>query len=272
MTTQKENQELEWPEATKESTTHFPQGLEEKKCEHCQSKPVTFIEYQFGGRSRRIQGAFCSDCTGFAEEHEKRKKEEREEEANQEARKIRIEDCIEMLGGIRAYEEFTLETFRRTKENSEAFDYMKGFDPKRQNVFLWGSCGTGKTHLAYALARFSFLEKRERAKVLKIPEIMRMFRKREPYEEENALRSLVSVQVLVVDELGIGKETDFARQTIQELLDRRNLKRQNGLIITSNYSLKEFSAKLGHEAIPSRIAGMCDIIHIGGQDWRIDQG
>jgi DNA replication protein DnaC len=104
---------------------------------------------------------------------------------------------------------------------------------------------------------------------LKPPELIRSVRMRDPDEEERALDRLVQVDVLVIDDLGIGADTPYSRQILQEVLDRRSYRDRGGLIITTKYSLDQLATKLGDDSIPSRLAGMSRVIAVGGRDHRL---
>jgi DNA replication protein DnaC len=75
--------------------------------------------------------------------------------------------------------------------------------------------------------------------------------------------------LLVLDDLGVEKTTDWALQTLYVILNNRYTNYRQ-TIITSNLTLEEIGNKLG-DRIASRIAGMCSIIQMKGKDKRIKQ-
>ena len=64
-------------------------------------------------------------------------------------------------------------------------------------------------------------------------------------------------------------DTEYSMSIFYEILDGRLMQKQNGLIITSNLSLNELAVKMGDDRITSRIAGMCRVISLGGDDRRM---
>ena len=80
---------------------------------------------------------------------------------------------------------------------------------------------------------------------------------------------LTALPVLVIDDLGIGRDTEFAFQTLYEIVDGRYMAMKGGLIVTSNLSLDDLAAKLGDDRIPSRLASMCKVIRMTGADKRV---
>jgi DNA replication protein DnaC len=91
-----------------------------------------------------------------------------------------------------------------------------------------------------------------------------------PEDEQRVLEGFIRVPVLVVDDVGAGSETAYARQALQEILDGRDFEDRGGLVVTSQFSLNALSGRLNDRSIPSRLAGMCRVIEIRGPDHRQD--
>lgn len=173
-----------------------------------------------------------------------------------------------IFGGERPGIEYTWDRYEVDLENGPAFQSMKAFNPKLSNVFLHGPCGVGKTHLACAAVR-EVVWSGGTAVAMKPSRLTRYLRVKESDVQEARLRELASVDVLLIDELGIGSETAFARQCLQEIMDMRKDNYRNGLIVTSNYSLDEYASKLGEDPIPSRLAELCQVVKVAGADRRM---
>jgi DNA replication protein DnaC len=172
------------------------------------------------------------------------------------------DEWIVALSGQRAYDTFTLKTFIAKPVIHEGF-------PKIANLYIHGPTGVGKTHLAVALGRDAVKYPNDIA-VLKPSQIFRRVRSAENASGElEAVDSLVGVRVLIIDDLGIGRDTEFAFQTLYEIIDGRYMAMTGGLIITSNLSLDELAGKLSDDRIPSRLAAMCRVIRLAGADKRL---
>jgi DNA replication protein DnaC len=178
---------------------------------------------------------------------------------------------ISLFGGMRPYREFTFERFEVNADNRLAFERTSNLDSSKENIYLWGGCGVGKTHLAYAAARRA-MERAQCTEVLSAPLLTRRFRMKEPSEEQSGINRLVRVSMLILDDLGIGSPTPYFRQVLQEVLDGRQFRDLGGLVITSKYSLSDLAQRLDDDTIPSRLAGMCQVIRVLGQDFRLRQG
>ena len=145
----------------------------------------------------------------------------------------------------------------------------RSFNPLRDNLYLWGVCGVGK-HLAFSIARH-FCEQERTVEFLRPPQLMRKVRLKDPEEEQRAIHRFASADVFVLDDLGIGHDTVYARQIFQETLDGRDYAYRRGLVVTSKYSLDALAAKLDDDTISSRLAGMCTVIEVGGEDRRVSR-
>lgn len=175
---------------------------------------------------------------------------------------------VQLGGGEKPYREFRFETFNTEPQNAEAFGLARAFNPDRDNLYLWGACGVGKTHLAFAIAKAA-CEVGRSVEFLKPPQLLRRVRMRDPDEEQRAIDQIARADLFVLDDLGIGNDTLFARQVFQEILDARMFAYRAGLVVTSKYSLGALAAKLDDDTITSRLAGLARIVHLGGEDHRL---
>jgi DNA replication protein DnaC len=208
-------------------------------------------------RSQLVRG-ICSAC---ALATEARSRKERQ------ALALRA-SLVALLGGEHPYREFTFERYEMTPGNQLAFETAKHFSPATQNLYLWGPCGLGKTHLAWACARRS-CEEALSVDILRAGQISRKFRLKEPEAEQAAIDQAANAQMLVLDDLGSGPDTAFTRHVLQEILDERIFRDRAGLIVTSKYTLEGLMAKMNDDSIPSRLAGMCTVLELRGTDHRI---
>src|SRR5712692_7794574 len=207
----------------------------------------------------QLTGGVCSTCLAARE---------REREQEEHALAIRKE-LVQLLGAEKPYREFTFERFEITAGNQLAYERSKSFNPAMDNLYLWGPCGVGKTHLAYAIARTCF-EQTLSVTILLSSQLSRRVRMKDPETEQAAIDELARVETLVLDDLGTGSDTAFSRQILQEVLDARDFNDRAGLLITSRYSLNALAEKFNDDTIPSRLAGMCRLVAVTGPDRRLD--
>ncbi len=178
---------------------------------------------------------------------------------------------IELLGGIKPYREFTFERFRVCVSNRQAFEAAKGFDPSRENLYLWAAGRVGKTHLGIAIARACF----ERGGTIKLAtptQLVRQLRMKPPEEEQQAIDAFVRADTFLLDEYGRVNETAYGRLVLQEILDARSFRDRGGLVVTSRYSPLAVARRTGDDAIPARLAETCRIVPMAGPNGRLERG
>ena len=98
-------------------------------------------------------------------------------------------------------------------------------------------------------------------------EIWKSFRSSSEETEEYYITRYTSYEYLVLDDFGIEKTTEWARQTLDYIIYERdnNLK---PMVITSNLSLDEIAEKIDGRISP-RLAGMGKVIQFKGSDYRL---
>lgn len=165
----------------------------------------------------------------------------------------------------------------------------KDLHKKEEGVFLYGERGVGKTHLMAAIAREIILDippylskgftdeyvnPGNYPVFISTPELLMQIRNcfnnknaEDGVTEEWLLDKYSRADVLMLDDLGAEKPTEWVLQTLYLIIDRRyrNMKKT---IVSSNYSLSQIAKRLD-DRISSRIAGMCQIIKMTGKDRRL---
>ena len=144
-------------------------------------------------------------------------------------------------------------------------------------LFL-GPCGVGKTHLATAIIKELALQKGisclfyDFRDLLK--EIQDSYNPVSQMTELKVLQPVYDAEVLVLDELGASKPTDWVRDTMTQIINTRyNDKRLT--VITSNYldepqqpNEETLTDRVGVR-LRSRLYEMCKVVMIKGDDYRL---
>lgn len=160
-------------------------------------------------------------------------------------------------------------------------------DTDGHGLLLTGSIGVGKTHLAVGILQALILEKGvhglfcDYRELLK--EIQHSYNPQVATTELEILAPVFNAEVLVIDELGAAKPTDWVWDTVAHILNTRyNDKRTT--LITTNYAdqppggaaastasraMREetLGDRIG-ERMRSRLAEMCVIVEMRGSDFR----
>ena len=189
---------------------------------------------------------------------------------------------------IRDIDKIMSEVVAKRYINAKMTDFpavYKDLHKSKEGLFLHGKRGTGKTHLMAALARKIITEApplQTRFKppyqrdyeytpvFVSTPELLMRIRacyNNDDISEEDLLNKYSGTVILMLDDLGTEKPSEWVLQTLYLIIDRRyrNMKKT---IISSNYTLDQIARRLD-DRISSRIAGMCQIIQIKGKDRRL---
>jgi DNA replication protein DnaC len=169
----------------------------------------------------------------------------------------------------------------RNQQNYEK-EFKKEFNfDLSKSYFIHGNAGVGKTFQSIQFVKF-WLEKElikeeyesRYVKFCSFLDLVKIARKastkdnEEGYVARSNLKFIKEVELLVLDDLGVEKHTDFIQETVYDVISYR----YEGLlqtIITSNFDLSEIGEKY-HSRIASRIGGMCEIVKPKNQkDLRI---
>ena len=153
-------------------------------------------------------------------------------------------------------------------------------------LLLTGSIGVGKTHLAVGILHSLVVEKGvhglfcDYRELLK--EIQHSYNPQVLTTELEILRPVFEAEVLVLDELGASKPTEWVWDTVAHILNTRYNDRRT-TIITTNYADappggaasgpqramrdETLGDRIG-ERMRSRLAGMCVTVQMNGADFR----
>ena len=183
----------------------------------------------------------------------------------------------------RRYDQCSLQTYYPTPGNGtqlRAFNYafrlVREYPAVDRGLLLMGTVGVGKTHLSVAILR-SLIEKGtpclfyEFGALLK--EIQNSYNPISQTSELKVLAPVFEAEVLVLDELGASKPTDWVRDTMMQIINTRyNDKKLT--IFTTNYldgrrseRDETLEDRIGVR-LRSRLFEMCKTVQIEGEDYR----
>lgn len=189
---------------------------------------------------------------GWDAKQEKIKKE-KELAEEQELRKQKIESILGKSGIKKRYLSRTIDSFSVTAENKRSFevatDYIKNFREyftQGKGLYLEGPCGTGKTHLAIAIA-LAIINTGVpvicKTSIDILGDIKRCYERNSEVTEEEVLEAYKSVDLLIIDDLGKEQTTEWSVPVLYSILNER-YEALLPTIITTNYNTTALAEKL----------------------------
>ncbi len=137
----------------------------------------------------------------------------------------------------------------------------------QKNLIFTGKTGIGKTFLCSCMAN-ALLERGISVLYIKASEL---FNQITFNRNEELKRQLYQVQTLIIDDLGIEKQTDMRYSDFLELLDKRNILHDRhgyATVISTNLDPNGLLSYYD-ERICSRLFGNFDLIRFTGEDIRL---
>ncbi len=170
----------------------------------------------------------------------------------------------------------------------QARNFVKAYplETEGKGLLLTGSIGVGKTHLAVGMlqalisdrgAKGLFVDYRDLLK-----QVQNSYNKSVSATELEVLAPVFEAEVLVLDELGASKPTDWVWDTVAHILNTRYNDRRTTIITTNYANLEPGVAASGPKAavreetlgdrigerMRSRLQEMCVAVEVHGADFR----
>lgn len=150
----------------------------------------------------------------------------------------------------------TLEDYACDAHNRNAVEYAKQASKLNCGAYFYGECGTGKTFLASIIAQ-EFLRNGESVLFVKVPSLLDDIKATFGGQgsELAILDELRAATLVVLDDFGMEKPTQWAGATLCKVLDMRYDNPHGRTLITSNLSPKELAERLNNASDGANLNG-----------------
>lgn len=208
-------------------------------------------------------------------EREEEEREKRKEEAAKDMEKIqRLRNASLLDEKLRGA---TFGAFKVTKYNERNLKlcrrYAMKFDQmveKDQGLIFWGSVGTGKSFAAACIANY-LLDRKVPVVMTSFVKLLEVFQSGRD-EETSILNRLGYAKLVIFDDLGAERGTDYALEKVYNIVDSR-YRKSLPMILTTNLTIEEMKSEVDmrYRRIYDRVFETCYPMQFTGPSWRMKE-
>jgi DNA replication protein DnaC len=153
-----------------------------------------------------------------------------------------------------------------TKAMQKYVDNFPEFKKQGKGLLLYGHCGTGKTYAACEVAN-ALIDQGYSVLVTNFAKVLNSLQA--TYEKQAYIDSINRNALLILDDLGIERDTSFAREQVYNIIDAR-YRAGLPMIITTNLTMDKIKSTqdIDNMRIYDRILERCFPIEVNGENRR----
>lgn len=211
-------------------------------------------------------------CKCESEERERIKKQKDYEEEMRRIERLKVASLMDAK-----LKSATLKTFTQKEDNQKLYTIVKNyvdnfetFYKSNRGLLFWGTVGTGKSYAAACIAN-ELLNRKTPVVMTSFVKVLQVIQDNTENETEFVNR-LCAARLLIIDDLGTERNTDYALEKVYNVIDSR-YRTGKPLILTTNLNLQDMqmTQDIRYQRIYDRIFEMCHPVMVNGTSWRINQ-
>lgn len=241
-----------------------------RRCKICGERLEREVEFPIkdgtGKVTKKIVHCTCKCERTKREEMDRKRKFEEEMRRVEELRRLSLMDAKLRVADF--------STYKVDSENEKAFkianNYVNNFEKmftENQGILFYGKVGTGKSYTAAAIAN----ELINRKKSVIMTSFIKLLQDMGNFNSDDGqyINQLNSVRLLIIDDLGAERSTDFALEKVYNIVDSR-YRCGKPIILTTNLDLNQMKncEDIRYTRIYDRIFEMCYPVKMDGLSWR----
>lgn len=211
-------------------------------------------------------------CKCESEERERIQKQKDYEEEMRRIERLKVASLMDAK-----LKSATLKTFTQKEDNQKLYTIVKNyvdnfetFYKSNRGLLFWGTVGTGKSYAAACIAN-ELLNRKTPVVMTSFVKVLQVIQDNTENETEFVNR-LCAARLLIIDDLGTERNTDYALEKVYNVIDSR-YRTGKPLILTTNLNLQDMqmTQDIRYKRIYDRIFEMCHPVMVNGTSWRINQ-
>ena len=211
-------------------------------------------------------------CKCESEERERIQKQKDYEEEMRRIERLKVASLMDAK-----LKSATLKTFTQKEDNQKLYTIVKNyvdnfetFYKSNRGLLFWGTVGTGKSYAAACIAN-ELLNRKTPVVMTSFVKVLQVIQDNTENETEFVNR-LCAARLLIIDDLGTERNTDYALEKVYNVIDSR-YRTGKPLILTTNLNLQDMqmTQDIRYQRIFGWIFEMCQPVLVNGTSWRINQ-
>lgn len=234
-------------------------------CGQCNTRKEREIIW-FDGKPKKVPVM----CKCRAEEERLKKEQMQKEEEMRSIQRAKVSSMMDDTFRMACFANYQIRNGneRHLKVAKKyCIEFSKMYE-RNQGLLFWGTVGTGKSYTAACIANY-LLEANTSVVMTSFVRILQEMQGFDREREETFTNKLNSVKLLIIDDLGAERSTDYALEKVYGIIDNR-YRAKKPLILTTNLTLRQMqeATDIRYARIYDRIFEMCYPMEFSGVSWR----